>query len=436
MEKAKLHDLYHLYTERKKQLHWPGLARIRTRTTRPILLLLLLLFLYFLLFRVRPAIKTHYNSLPLPSDLSFFDLTTYPYPTENLPSVTLVVATTSKDNISWTTHLSIPNLRVIRYISDSSTAPYHPAIPYKGREALIYLTYLHDYYHSLSDITIFTHASPDPWHIDSTLLHSLPFALTHLDLSKIFSPSSSSSSSFGFPGDGQREYFNLRTSWKFGCPDWIEARNETWHDIIKPEQEHMAAAMRDLFGNSSNSSSSNDGIPGPHNNNKTQSLRIPKILASPCCSQFAVTRHAIHRRSLPEYSHYISWFGATSLPDSTTGRIWERLWPWVFLQRKARDCVVEEKALCDMYGVCFARGREGREKFEKVWEERRGLEEKFLKSKRGLWREVFWPREVAGMRVKWVVLTEWLRGALEGALERGRERREWREREGNGTGGW
>lgn len=89
-----------------------------------------------------------------------------------------------------------------------------------------------------------------------------------------------------------------------------------------------------------------------------------------------------------------------------------------------------------MYGVCFARGREGREKFEKVWEERRGLEENFLKSKKGLWREVFWPREVAGMRVKWVVLTEWLRGALEGALERGRERREWREREGNGTGGW
>ncbi len=80
---------------------------------------------------------------------------------QHAPTVHLVIASLRKDDISWTSKLRIPSLRVIRYVSDAP-AEFTPPVPKKGREALIYHTYFHDFYDTLPDISILIHAHEDP----------------------------------------------------------------------------------------------------------------------------------------------------------------------------------------------------------------------------------------------------------------------------------
>ena len=80
--------------------------------------------------------------------------------------------------------------------------------------------------------------------------------------------------------------------------------------------------------------------------------RAPKILAQPCCSQFAVSKKTI--RSIPrsDYQQKINWLLKSPLSDQLTGRMWEHMWQFLFLKR-AEDCPVEYEALCSGWRVCF-----------------------------------------------------------------------------------
>jgi hypothetical protein len=49
---------------------------------------------------------------------------------------------------------------------------------------------------------------------------------------------------------------------------------------------------------------------------------IPEILATPCCSQIAVTKERILSIPREQYQHHIDWLLKTSLPDSISGRTW------------------------------------------------------------------------------------------------------------------
>ncbi|KAI2620310.1 hypothetical protein GGS26DRAFT_570997 [Hypomontagnella submonticulosa] len=228
-------------------------------------------------------------------------------------TVNLVMATLLKDDISWAENIGIPNLNIIRYVSDDMEAEYRPPIPHKGREALIYLTYMHDFYDNLPDITIFSHADQSPWHLEHILNSSMIFALSHLDLDQVM----------------RRQYFNLRVSWKNACPDWINT-TEVEGDTVKEEQPYMYQAFSENFA-------TND---------------VPEILAGPCCSQFAVTRDAIRRHPRSQYQLSMDWLIRTELEDYISGRIWEHLWPWLF-RGEGVDCPVEWKSYCTMYHICF-----------------------------------------------------------------------------------
>ncbi|KAI0386815.1 hypothetical protein F5Y04DRAFT_242423 [Hypomontagnella monticulosa] len=228
-------------------------------------------------------------------------------------TVNLVMATLLEDDISWTENIRLPNLNIIRYVSDDMGAEYHPPIPYKGREALIYLTYLHDFYDNLPDITIFSHADESPWHLEHLLNSSMVFALSHLDLDQVL----------------RRQYFNLRVSWKNACPDWINT-TMTEGESAKKEQPHMHQAF-------------NENFPANH---------VPEILAGPCCSQFAVTRDAVRRHPRSQYRLSIDWLVQTELEDYISGRIWEHFWPWLF-RGESVDCPIEWKSYCTMYHICF-----------------------------------------------------------------------------------
>lgn len=231
----------------------------------------------------------------------------------------LVLATTFNQSISlgWTANLTIPNLKFIPYIADNLDAAFHPEVN-KGNEAMMYLTYLHDFYDKLPDITIFTHGQDYAWHVDGILEQSTLYALNNLDLAHVM----------------RRQYVNLRISWDNACPDWMNTTisqfSEEYDPELKAEEPFMKYSFETIFPNET----------------------IPEILSQPCCSQFAVTREAIRSVPRAHYNASIAWLKDTYLPDTLSGRIWEHLWQYLFL-RKEVDCPDDRIALCATYRICF-----------------------------------------------------------------------------------
>jgi hypothetical protein len=78
------------------------------------------------------------------------------------PSVNIVVASTREKDLSWTRKIKIRNANIIPYVADDAQAEFHPTAN-KGREAMVYLTYLHDFYNVLPDISIFVHGDELSW---------------------------------------------------------------------------------------------------------------------------------------------------------------------------------------------------------------------------------------------------------------------------------
>lgn len=302
------------------------------------------------------------------------DLAAYPYTSPSNLSVNLVIASTAAEDISWTSQLRIPNLNIIRYISDDPTATYHPPVA-KGREALMYHTYLYEFYDRLPDVSILIHADENPWHADAELWSSMLFTLSNLDLDAVM----------------ERGYANLRVNWYQACPDWINT-TKTIDESVKQEEPWMAAAFRANFGDD---------------------VEVPEILAGPCCSQFAVTRETVRRRDREAYARTVRWLVETDWSDYIVGRIWERMWSWLF-QQAATDCPVEWKAFCRMYGVCFEGAGDVGE-FRALWAERR-----YLVETRTFWLELWDPQRAMRERARIEELAVDLDRRLRQAMESGR----------------
>lgn len=243
-------------------------------------------------------------------------------------TVHLVIAATSSEDISWTSRLKIPGLRVIHYIADDSSAVHHPPAN-KGHEAMIYHSYFLDFYDQLPDIAILTHAQDISWHMEPLLSHSLSYALAHLDLLAV----------------KERGYANLRVSWDNACPAYINTTIEGTSGLELESQSTREA----FLGNFGDASGLSD--------------EVPEILAQPCCSQFAVTRDVIRSVTRESYARYINWLLHSSMDDSILGRTWEHMFQWLFT-KKAVDCPVEWKTYCKMYHICF----ESQAKYEKYME--------------------------------------------------------------------
>jgi Protein of unknown function (DUF3431) len=233
------------------------------------------------------------------------------------PSIHHVLAAASWDDLEWSKHIRVPNLQPIPYIADDPTAKYHPPVN-RGNEAMVYLTYLYEFYDHLPDISIFTHGSDWSWHVDGVLGYSTAYAIENLDLDEL----------------RRRQYMNLRISWLRACPNWINTSVTIWSEgfdaKLRPEERFMKKAFKDNFPDDP----------------------VPQILSQPCCSQFAVTKEAI--RSVPkwQYKMQMEWLRSTRLESEVSGRVWEHLWQWLFI-KKAIDCPAEHKALCRAYHICF-----------------------------------------------------------------------------------
>jgi hypothetical protein len=205
----------------------------------------------------------------------------------------------------------MPGLNIIRYVSDSEAAPYRPPIPRKGREALIYHSYFHDFYDDLPDISIMVHADERPWHLDAALNQSLSFALSHIDLDEV----------------ERRQYVNLRVDWDGGCPGWINFTKPA-DEVVAKEQPFTRQAFQENF--------------------LVPETEVPEVLGAPCCSQFALTRDAIRRNPKEQYKRHMDWLSHTTLSDQIAGRTWEHMWQMLFLGT-AIDCPHPFVTYCRLY---------------------------------------------------------------------------------------
>jgi hypothetical protein len=68
---------------------------------------------------------------------------------------------------------------------------------------------------------------------------------------------------------------------------------------------------------------------------------VPEILATPCCSQIAVTKERILSVPREQYQHHIDWLLKTSLPGNISGRTWGK--PYFHI--KLLFCLMGTKSL-------------------------------------------------------------------------------------------
>ncbi|KAI1827600.1 hypothetical protein F4861DRAFT_491919 [Xylaria intraflava] len=226
----------------------------------------------------------------------------------------LVVASVKAENVTWL-HAQLPDWHKNIYVADDARAAL--SVPAnKGREAMVYLTYLIDRYETLPRNMLFVHASRFAWHNDDPNYDALPtlrrFRLPHLQ---------------------RAGYVNLRCVWVIGCPGEIHpAQDEA---AISAAEERVTAkhvykrAFEELL----------------------PEVPVPDLVAVSCCSQFGVTRETVWRRPKADYVRYRDWLLTTSLGDDLNGRVFEFAWHIIF-GKEAIHCPQAKTCYCDVFGLC------------------------------------------------------------------------------------
>ncbi|KAH6625440.1 hypothetical protein C7974DRAFT_201313 [Boeremia exigua] len=183
----------------------------------------------------------------------------------------------------------------------------------KGRESMVYLTYIIDHYDKLPDNILFLHPTRFQWHNDDPDYDGLPM-LRRLQL----------------PLLEAQGYLNLRCAWQLGCPAEIKPLAE--------EGEHRAAihaggdykaAFEVLF----------------------PERPVPREVGVSCCAQFGATREKIRARPLADYVRFRAWLLDTPLADSISGRIFEYSWHMVF-GKEPVHCPSAKECYCRVFGLC------------------------------------------------------------------------------------
>lgn len=225
----------------------------------------------------------------------------------------VVVARLSSEDVSWL-HEELPDVPTAVYTVDDPTAPLHPP-KNKGREAMVYLSYLIDHYDNLPDEMIFLHYHRWAWHNNDLLDLDAVQAITALSS----------------PYVQRRGYVNLRCHWKPGCPDWMHPLDPTiYANGFKQEELELDATFRELF----------------------PSHPVPETLAQPCCAQFALTRSFAQNITRQRYVEIRNWLLDTPLDDMVSGRVLEFLWQYLFTN-EAVVCPRTDICYCDGFGICF-----------------------------------------------------------------------------------
>jgi hypothetical protein len=238
----------------------------------------------------------------------------------------VVVAKMKDEDAAWLQHEDLKGAIPKIYVADDPNAPL--TVPSnKGHEAMVYLTYLIDYYDNLPDIAIFMHAHRKSWHQAGLLEHDGAETVRRLSSSRVL----------------REGYMNLRCEWNPGCPRWLHPSNPN-PKTMKAEEPVMAQAWTELF----------PGIP------------VPDVLAQPCCAQFALSKQQILSVPQKDLVSYRDWLLHTRYADDVSGRVFEYLWQFIFAKTPV-FCPDMHACYCDGFGICFKDEKDFDYWFELRW---------------------------------------------------------------------
>ncbi|DAA77604.1 TPA_exp: Uncharacterized protein A8136_6150 [Trichophyton benhamiae CBS 112371] len=222
----------------------------------------------------------------------------------------LIVPRLRTERVDWIN--SLEDIKKEIYVVDDPLS--FPRIPKnKGREAMVYLTYLIDNYDNLPEIMIFMHAHQEAWHHEEPLNRDAAEMVRRLSIERVV----------------RNGFMNLRCAWAPGCPGWINPHN-TQEDSAKPEEASVLKGWKDIF----------------------PSIPIPGVIGGQCCAEFALSRERAQAIPRSHLIYYRDWLLRTNLIDFYSGRVWEYLWHIIFTGQYVY-CPAERVCFCDGYGLCF-----------------------------------------------------------------------------------
>lgn len=243
----------------------------------------------------------------------------------------IIIPKTEKEDISWMAE-EIPDAPLVIYEVDNPNA--ENKIPKnKGREAMVYLSYIIDHYDDLPDTTIFMHAHRHAWHNNMLLGLDAGAMIKRLNHERV----------------ARMGYMNVRCHHDPGCPDWIhmDRPGGDFDFYHKPEEIYWRRHIWEEI---------HPGAP------------IPPSISGICCAQFAVSRQRIREVPIERFVHYRKWLLTTGMDDQFSGRIFEYIWHYIFTGHEVH-CPAMNTCYCDGYGICFG-GRQKYEDYFKMQDER------------------------------------------------------------------
>ncbi|KAL4944686.1 hypothetical protein BDV06DRAFT_186834 [Aspergillus oleicola] len=221
----------------------------------------------------------------------------------------MVVASMKNDDVSWL-HKFFPDYHKNIYVVDDKKAPL-TVRQNKGRESMVYLTYIIDNYDSLPDSILFIHSQRYQWHNDDPYYDGVPMLRN-----------------FQLPYLEKQGYVNLRCVWVLGCPEEIHPLSDTHREAVHAG-EYFKNGFMQLF-------------PG---------VEVPDAVGVSCCAQFGVTSWKIRERPKSDYVRFRKWLSETDLTDDLSGRIMEYSWHMIF-GKDAIHCPSAEECYCKVFGLC------------------------------------------------------------------------------------
>ncbi|RMY79244.1 hypothetical protein D0864_09132 [Hortaea werneckii] len=232
-------------------------------------------------------------------------------PSEDALYGAVVLAGNQSEPISWLSQLE-PNYTTYQY---NILKPDDPVTICAGAQVgKVYLSFIIDNYDALPWSVIFLHGHLDAWHQEDTAVN-LIHSLNRNQLARA-------------------GYISLRCDWFPSCPAELRPND---HDAVvwgneglhQDTEKAVAQSWRRLF---------------PYE-------ELPETIASPCCAQFAVTRQAILRRSKADFEHMRQWLIETLMTDELSGRVFEKLWAYIFTGEPV-NCPPPQMCACRYFGRC------------------------------------------------------------------------------------
>ncbi|KAF2643943.1 hypothetical protein P280DRAFT_392117 [Massarina eburnea CBS 473.64] len=223
----------------------------------------------------------------------------------------VVVASQKSENTTWLEE-HFPQWEKFIYHVDDATAEL-TVVKNKGRESMVYLTFIIDNYAKLPDNILFIHPTRYQWHNDDLDYDGLPMLRR-----------------FQLPYLEREGYVNIRCAWSLGCPAEIKplAEEGEHRDDVHAGGDYKKA-FQVLF-------------PG---------REVPQVVGVSCCAQFAATREKVRESSREEYVRLRKWLLETDLDDSISGRVLEYSWHMIF-GKNAVHCPAAKECYCKVFGLC------------------------------------------------------------------------------------